>query len=102
MSKFTEVQIALQIAFALKQAKLGTRVQEVCRKLAVQHCLDHDRCIAATIGALGYPCWPRQCPEISKCDAHQAISARRRPELTRAIFDVHMRGSRPPTAALAA
>ena len=31
MSKFTEEQIA----FALKQAELGTRVEEVCRKLGI-------------------------------------------------------------------
>lgn len=30
-SKFTEEQIA----FALKQAELGTRVEEVCRKLGI-------------------------------------------------------------------
>ncbi len=26
------------------------------RKVAVQHYLDHDRCIASTMKALGYPC----------------------------------------------
>ena len=31
MSKFTEAQIA----FALKQAELGTKVEEVCRKLGI-------------------------------------------------------------------
>uniref|UniRef100_UPI0013D05F33 transposase n=2 Tax=Pseudomonadota TaxID=1224 RepID=UPI0013D05F33 len=30
-SKFTEAQIA----FALKQAELGTKVEEVCRKLGI-------------------------------------------------------------------
>ncbi|WP_244141730.1 IS3 family transposase [Robbsia andropogonis] len=46
------------------------------KKLAMDHYLSHDRCVAATLRALGYPSrgtltdWIReQCPEIGKCRA---------------------------------
>ncbi|CBJ41326.1 Transposase [Ralstonia solanacearum CFBP2957] len=37
-SKFTEAQIA----FALKQAELGTKVEEVCRKLGISEATSYN------------------------------------------------------------
>ena len=48
-SKFTEEQIA----FALKQAESGTRVEEVCRKMGISH-----------PGARSLVAWGRRPPAI--------------------------------------
>lgn len=44
-TKFTEAQIV----FAFRQAKNGTKVEEVCRKLGIssQQCLPKGRCVTA-------------------------------------------------------
>jgi len=42
----------LQVGYARSVQKYSAEQMQV----AVQHYLDHDRCIASTIRALGYPC----------------------------------------------
>jgi putative transposase len=70
-------------------ARRGPKFSQAQKAAAVAHYLDHDRCIASTVRALGYPCrgtltaWIREAfPEIRKAVVG-SVGRRRFPETLR-------------------
>ena len=53
----------LQVGYTRSRFKYS----DAQRKVAVQHYIDHDRCVASTIKALGYPCRETLTQWIEEC-----------------------------------
>jgi transposase InsO family protein/transposase-like protein len=77
----------LQVSYVRSKPKYSAEQKQA----AVQHFLDHDRCIASTMRALGYPCremlaaWiEERHPEVRSRVIGRAASVRHSPELKNA------------------
>ena len=92
-----EQGLDLPLGYALSRSKYSDEQKNV----AIEHYLNHDRCLAGTRKALGYPCrdtlaaWVNELhPERRKSIVGKARSVLRPAELRQAA-DVHLRESRP-------